>query len=215
MYQVVSYDNTTSIMIFGKQGSGTINLSTSTFNVDSELFKLSAIPQASKSSFLYYDTASKAVSHNPLAITGSANGATYDFGGNTDVPVVSIDFDNFIISAPANGVVTLKQGYTYGGALGDSGTHIAADWYYYILDNITANKSLTLPAGTVGASIKFTNLNGYNSSGVYSAPSHTWTINPNGSNKIMRASSLAVSNQSKFELFYTDAANGWVLNGNN
>jgi hypothetical protein len=31
----------------------------------------------------------------------------------------------------------------------------------------------------------------------------------------MRASSLAVSNQSKFELFYTDAANGWVLNGNN
>jgi len=215
MYQVVSYDNTTGIMILGKQGSGAINLSTSTFNVDSEVFKLSAIPQASKSSFLYYDTASKAVSHNPLAITGSANGATYDFGGNTDVPVVSIDFDNFIISAPANGVVTLKQGYTYGGALGDSGTHVVTDWYYYILDNITANKSLTLPAGTVGASIKFTNLNGYNSLGVYSAPSHAWTINPNGSDNIMRASSLAVSNQSKFELFYTDAANGWVLNGNN
>jgi len=215
IYLVVSFDTVTYITVFGRQGYGSLNISTSTFNVDSETIKLNTIPQAVKSNFLYYDTATKQVSHNPLDVLGSANGATYDFGGNTDVPVVSIDFDNFIISAPANGIVTLKQGYTYGGALGDSGAHIAADWYYYILDNITANKSLTLPAGTVGASIKFTNLNGYNSSGVYSAPSYAWTINPNGSDKIMRASSLAVSNQSKFELFYTDAANGWVLNGNN
>jgi hypothetical protein len=215
IYLVVSFDTVTYITVFGRQGYGSLNISTSTFNVDSETIKLNTIPQAVKSNFLYYDTATKQVSHNQLDVLGSANGATYDFGGNTDVPVVSIDFDNFIISAPANGIVTLKQGYTYGGALGDSGAHIAADWYYYILDNITANKSLTLPAGTVGASIKFTNLNGYNSSGVYSAPSYAWTINPNGSDKIMRASSLAVSNQSKFELFYTDAANGWVLNGNN
>ena len=215
IYLVVSFDKVTYVTVFGRQGYGSLNISTSTFNVDSEIIKLNTIPQAVKSNFLYYDTATKQVSHNPLDVLGSANGATYDFGGNTDVPVVSIDFNNFIISAPANGIVTLKQGYTYGGALGDSGAHIAADWYYYILDNITANKSLTLPAGAVGASIKFTNLNGYNSSGVYSTPSYDWTINPNGSDKIMRASSLAVSNQSKFELFYTDAANGWVLNGNN
>ena len=212
MYLVVSFDTITYVTTFGRQGYGSLNISTSTFNIDSEIIKLNTIPQAVKSNFLYYDTATKQVSHNQLDVLGSANGATYDFGGNTDVPVVSIDFDNFIISAPANGVVTLKQGYTYGGALGDSGTHVAANWYYYILDNITANKSLTLPAGTVGASIKFTNLNGYNSSGVYSTPSYDWTINPNGSDKIMRASSLAVANQSRFELFYTDAANGWVIN---
>ena len=212
MYLVVSFDTVTYVTTFGRQGYGSLNISTSTFNIDSEIIKLNTIPQAVKSNFLYYDTATKQVSHNQLDVLGSANGATYDFGGNTDVPVVSIDFDNFIISAPANGVVTLKQGYTYGGALGDSGTHVAANWYYYILDNITANKSLTLPAGTVGASIKFTNLNGYNSSGVYSTPSYDWTINPNGSDKIMRASSLAVANQSRFELFYTDAANGWVIN---
>ena len=215
IYLVVSFDTVTYVTVFGRQGYGSLNISTSTLNISSETVKLNTIPQAVKTNFLYYDTATKQVSHNPLDILGSANGATYDFGGNTDVPVVSIDFDNFIISAPANGIVTLKQGYTYGGALGDSGVHVAADWYYYILDNITANKSLVLPAGTVGASIKFTNLNGYNSSGVYSPPSYTWTINTNGSDKIMRASLLTALNQSKFELFYTDAANGWVLNGTN
>ncbi len=215
IYQVVSYDNTTGILILGKQGFGTINISTSTFNIDSEIVKLNTIPQASKTNFLYYDTATKAVSHNPLNISGAANGATYDFGGNTDVPVVSIDFDNLQITAPANGVVTLKQGYAYGGTLGDSGSHVALNWYYYVLDNITANKSLTLPAGIEGSSIKFTNLNGYDASGNYSAPSFDWTINPAGSDKIMRATSLAVSDQANFELFYSDATNGWLINGKN
>ena len=215
IYQVVSYDNTTGILILGKQGFGTINISTSTFNIDSEIVKLNTIPQASKTNFLYYDTATKAVSHNPLNISGAANGATYDFGGNTDVPVVSINFDNLQITAPANGVVTLKQGYAYGGTLGDSGSHVALNWYYYVLDNITANKSLTLPAGIEGSSIKFTNLNGYDASGNYSAPSFDWTINPAGSDKIMRATSLAVSNQANFELFYSDATNGWLINGKN
>ena len=215
IYQVVSYDNTTGILILGKQGFGTINISTSTFNIDSEIVKLNTIPQASKTNFLYYDTATKAVSHNPLNISGAANGATYDFGGNTDVPVVSINFDNLQITAPANGVVTLKQGYAYGGTLGDSGSHVALNWYYYVLDNITANKSLTLPAGIEGSSIKFTNLNGYDASGNYSAPSFDWTINPAGSDKIMRATSLAVSDQANFELFYSDATNGWLINGKN
>jgi hypothetical protein len=216
IYQVVSYDNTTGILILGKQGFGTINISTSTFNIDSEIVKLNTIPQASKPNFLYYDTATKAVSHNPLSISGAANGATYDFGGNTDVPVVSIDFDNLQISAPANGVVTLKQGYAYGGSLGDTGSHVVSNWYYYILDNITANKSLTLPAGIEGTSIKFTNLNGYDASGNYSAPSYNWTINPAGSDKIMKATSLAVQNGSVgFELFYTNATIGWVINGKN
>ena len=215
IYQVVSYDNTTCILILGKQGFGTINISTSTFNIDSEIVKLNTIPQASKTNFLYYDTATKAVSHNPLNISGAANGATYDFGGNTDVPVVSINFDNLQITAPANGVVTLKQGYAYGGTLGDSGSHVALNWYYYVLDNITANKSLTLPAGIEGSSIKFTNLNGYDASGNYSAPSFDWTINPAGSDKIMRATSLAVSDQANFELFYSDATNGWLINGKN
>jgi hypothetical protein len=215
LYQVVSYDNTTGIMIFGKQGYGTLNVSTSTFNIDSESVKLNEIPSGSKSDFLYYDTATKEVSHNPLTISGTANGATYDFGGNTDVPVVSIDFENLQITAPANGQVILKQGYAFGGVLGDTGTHVGAIWNYYILDTITANKSVSLPVGSPGDSIKFSNLNGYNASGVYSAPSFAWTINPGGSDKIMRATSLAVSNQANFELYYSDAANGWVINGNN
>ncbi len=215
IYQVVSYDNTTGILILGKQGFGTINISTSTFNIDSEVVKLNEIPTGAKTDFLYYDTSTKAISHNPLTISGSANGATYDFGGNTDVPVVSIDFDNLQITAPANGQVTLKQGYVFGGALGDTGTHVGTIWNYYILDNITANKSVSLPVGNPGDSIKFSNLNGYDASGNYSTPSFTWTINPGGSDKIMRATSLAVSNQANFELFYSDAANGWVINGNN
>jgi hypothetical protein len=160
---------------------------------------------------MYYDTATKALSHNPLNVLGSANGATYDYGGNTDVPVVSIDFDNFIISAPANGVVTLKQGYTFGGALTADTT--AANFNYYVLSNITANKTLTLPAGVAGNSIKISNLSNLDSSGGYSASSYTWTVSPNGSEKIMRASSLALdASTQNFELYYTDATNGWVIN---
>ena len=211
MYLVVSLDTVTYITTFGRQGYGSLNISTSTFNVDSEVIKLNTIPQAVKSNFLYYDTATKQVSHNQLDVLGSANGATYDFGGNTDVPVVSIDFDNFIISAPANGVVTLKQGYTYGGALTTDTT--AANYNHYILSNITADKTLTLPAGTVDDSIKITNMSSLDASGAYVQPSYIWSIATNGSDKIMRANSLTLdASTESFELFYTDAANGWVIN---
>lgn len=211
IYLVVSYDTGTHVTIFGRQGYGTLNVSTSEFNIDSEVVKLNTIPTGAKSNFLYYDTATNAISHNPLTVSGLANGATYDYDGNTDVPVVSIDFDNFIISAPANGVVTLKQGHTYGGALTDN--TIATNYYHYILSNITADKTLTLPAGAAGNSIKITNMSSLDASGVYSQPSYTWSIATNGSDKIMRATSLTLdASTESFELLYTDAANGWVIN---
>lgn len=211
IYLVVAYDTGTYIATFGRQGYGTLNVSTSTFNIDSEIVKLNAIPQAAKSNFMYYDTATKALSHNPLNVLGSANGATYDYGGNTDVPVVSIDFDNLVISAPANGVVTLKQGYTFGGALTADTT--AVNFNYYVLSDITANKTLTLPAGVAGNSIKISNLSNLDSSGGYSASSYTWTVSPNGSEKIMKASQLTLdASTQNFELYYTDATNGWVIN---
>jgi hypothetical protein len=211
IYLVVSYDTGTFVTIFGRQGYGTLNVSTSEFNIDSEVVKLNTIPTGAKSNFLYYDTATNAISHNPLTVSGLANGATYDYGGNTDVPVVSIDFDNFIISAPANGVVTLKQGHTYGGALTDN--TIATNYYHYILSNITADKTLTLPAGAAGNSIKITNMSSLDASGVYSQPSYTWSVATNGSDKIMRATSLTLdASTESFELLYTDAANGWVIN---
>jgi len=211
IYLVVSLDTNTYVTVFGRQGFGTINISTSTFNIDSETIKLNSIPLAVKSNFLYYDTATKAVSHNPLDILGTANGATYDFGGNTDVPVVSIDFDNFIISAPADGIVTLKQGHTFGGALTADTT--AVNYNNYILSNITADKTLTLPVGTVGDSIKITNMSSLDASGVYVQPTYIWSIATNGSEKIMRAASLTLdASTESFELIYTDAANGWVIN---
>jgi hypothetical protein len=211
IYLVVAYDTGTYITTFGRQGFGTINISTSTFNIDSETVKLNAIPQASKSNYLYYDTSTKAISHNALSVLGSANGATYDYGANTDVPVVSIDFDNLIISAPANGVVTLKQGHTFGGALTVDTT--AIDYNHYILSSITANRILTLPAGTAGNSIKITNMSSLNTTGDYVEPVYTWSIATNGSDKIMRASTLTLdASTESFELLYTDAANGWVIN---
>jgi len=211
IYLVVAYDTGTYIATFGRQGYGTLSVSTSTFNIDSEVVKLNTIPEASKSNFLYYDTATKALSHSQLDVSGVANGATYDFGGNTDVPVVSIDFDNFIISAPANGVVTLKQGHTYGGALTDNA--IATNYYHYILSNITADKTLTLPAGSVGNSIKITNMSSLDAYGVYTQSSFTWSIATDGSDKIMRANTLTLdASTESFELVYTDAANGWVIN---
>ena len=189
-----------------------MNLHTSTFNVDSETFKLSTIPNASKSNFLQYDTATKAVSHSALNILASANGATYDFGGNNNVPVVSIDFDNLQITAPANGQVVLKQGYAYGGALTANTT--VDNFKHYILDAISADRTVSLPAGTAGNSIRFTNMSSLNSTGGYAASSYVWTINPNGSEKIMRSTSLVLDESTaSFELFYSDATNGWIVNG--
>ena len=212
IYLVVAYDTTTFTLTFGRQGYGTMNLHTSTFNVDSETFKLSTIPNASKSNFLQYDTATKAVSHSALNILASANGATYDFGGNNNVPVVSIDFDNLQITAPANGQVVLKQGYAYGGALTANTT--VDNFKHYILDAISADRTVSLPAGTAGNSIRFTNMSSLNSTGGYAASSYVWTINPNGSEKIMRSTSLVLDESTaSFELFYSDATNGWIVNG--
>lgn len=211
IYLVVSLDTNTYVTVFGRQGFGTINISTSTFNIDSETVKLNSIPTGVKSNFMYYDTATKALSHNPLNVLGSANGATYDFNGNTDVPVVSIDFDNLITSAPANGVVTLSQGHTFGGTLTADTT--AVNYNNYILSNITADKTLTLPIGTAGDSIKITNMSSLDASGAYVQPTYMWSIATNGSEKIMRAASLTLdASTESFELIYTDAANGWVIN---
>ena len=212
IYLVVAFDAATNILTFGRQGYGTMDLHTSTFNIDSETLKLNSIPSASKSNYLFYDTSTKAVSHSPLSILASANGANYDFGGNNDVPVANITFDSFRIEAPANGQAIIGQGYAFGGVLTDSAT--AAAWSYYILSNITADKTLTLPAGVATNSIKFTNMSAFNASGVYEKPTYTWTIVPNGSQKIMRTTSLLLDEStSSFELYYTDSANGWVING--
>ena len=212
IYLVVAYSIDTNIVTFGRQGYGTMNLHTSTFNIDSENVKLNTIPQASKSNFLQYDTSTKAVSHSPLNILASANGATYDFGGNNNVPVVSIDFDNLQITAPANGQVVLKQGYAYGGALTANTT--VDNFKHYILDTISADRTVSLPAGTAGNSIRFTNMSSINSAGGYAASSYVWTINPNGSEKIMRSTSLVLDESTaSFELFYSDATNGWIVNG--
>ena len=213
IYQVVSTNDSNDSFTFGKQGSGALTVNTSEFNINAEVLKLNDIPTASTNNYLYYNTSTKAISQNALNVLASANGANYDFGGNTNVQVASIDFNNFIVAAAGvNGAVVLKQGYEYGGALTANATAVAQK--YYILSNITADRTLTLPAGTAGDSIKFTNLSAFDANGNYAQSAYTWTINPNGSEKIMRTSSLVLDEQtSSFELFYTDAANGWVING--
>ncbi len=212
IYLVVAYDTGTNIATFGRQGYGTLNVSTSTFNIDSETFKLNTIPQASKSNFLQYDTSTKAVSHSPLNILASANGASYDFGGNTDVALVSLNFDNLQITAPANGQAVIKQGYAFGGALTANTT--VSNFNHYILDAITADRTITLPAGTAGNSIRFTNMSSLDATGNYSASSYSWTIVPNGSEKIMRSTNLVLDESTaSFELFYSNTTNGWIING--
>ena len=212
IYQIVSEVQSNLSITFGKQGNGIITINTSQFNVNSEVFKLNDIPNASKTNFLQYDTSTKAVSHSAINITAAANGVTYDFGGNNDVSVVSINFDNLQITAPANGQVVLKQGYAYGGALTANTT--VENFKHYILDAISADRTVSLPAGTAGNSIRFTNMSSLNSTGGYAASSYCWTINPNGSEKIMRSTSLVLDESTaSFELFYSDATNGWIVNG--
>ena len=212
IYQIVAVNESNLTVTFGKQGDGILTINTSEVNINSEVLKLNDIPQASRSSYLQYDPATKEVSHNALQILATANGATYDYNALVDVAVNSINFDNLQITAPANGQVVIKQGYAYGGALTSSTT--ADAWNLYILSNITSDSALTLPAGNEGDSIKVTNMSAFDSNGNYVAPTYTWTINPNGSEKIMRANTLVLDEStSSFELYYTDAANGWVING--
>ena len=212
IYQIVAENESNFTITFGKQGDGIMTISTSALNINSEVLKLNDIPSGTTSNYLFYNSATKAVSQSPLSILATANGATYDYAGNVDVAVNSIDFDNLQITAPANGQVVIKQGYAYGGALTSSAT--ADIWKLYILSNISADSTLTLPAGNAGDSIKMVNMSAFDSNGNYVAPSFTWTINPNGSEKIMRASILVLDEStSSFELYYTDAANGWVING--
>ena len=88
-----------------------------------------------------------------------------------------------------------------------------SNYNHYILSNITADKTLTLPAGTVGDSVKITNMSSLDASGAYVQPTFTWSIATNGSDKIMRATNLTLdASTESFELLYTDAANGWVIN---
>lgn len=212
IYQIVSALESNYTITFGKQGQGVLTINTSEFNINSEVLKLNDIPQASKSNYLQYDSATKQVSYNALQILATANGATYDYGALVDVAVNSINFDNLQITAPANGQVVIKQGYAYGGALTTSST--ADVWKLYVLSNISADSTLTLPAGNAGDSIKITNMSSFDSNGNYTPSSYTWTINPNGSEKIMRAGNLVLDEStSSFELYYTDATNGWVING--
>ena len=57
------------------------------------------------------------------------------------------------------------------------------------------------------------NMSSLNTTGDYVEPVYTWSIATNGSEKIMRASSLTLdASTESFELLYTDAANGWVIN---
>jgi len=211
-YQIVAENESNFTITFGKQGDGIMTISTSELNINSEVLKLNDIPSGTTSNYLFYNSATKAVSQSPLSILATANGATYDYAGNVDVAVNSIDFDNLQITAPANGQVVIKQGYSYGGALTSSAT--ADIWKLYILSNISADSTLTLPAGSAGDSIKIVNMSAFDNNGNYVAPSFTWTINPNGSEKIMRASNLVLDEStSSFELYYADAANGWVING--
>jgi hypothetical protein len=214
MYLVVAYDTGTNVLTFGRQGYGTMNLHTSTFNIDSEVVKLNSIPQATKTNFVFLDPATNALSHNPLSVLGSANGARYTYGGNTDVPLVSIDFGNLQTVAGSNGQVVLNQGYAFGGALSTNTT--VENFKHYILDGITADRTVTLPAGSAGDTVRFTNMSSLDSSGSYSASSYVWTINPNGSEKIMRSTTLVLDESTaSFELFYSNAANGWIVNGIN
>ena len=139
------------------------------------------------------------------------------YKGSTNIENGYKQTDSFFVN-----LVTIQfssisgQGFTYTlptSRTGDPGS-LYPSTTFTILSNISANSTLTLPAGSAGDSIKIVNMSAFDSNGNYVAPSFTWTINPNGSEKIMRASNLVLDEStSSFELYYADAANGWVING--
>ena len=74
--------------------------------------------------------------------------------------------------------------------------------YLYVF---TASAALTLPAGTVGDSIKISNR----------SATTTCTVVPNGTDKIMGSNTTMTldDENASFELIYSGTAQGWVIIG--
>ena len=108
------------------------------------------------------------------------------------------NFTDFFSAGGASGqgkTVTVGD-YSYPGAT----TAAAGNLYVF-----TASAALTLPAGTVGDSIKISNR----------SATTTCTVVPNGTDKIMGSNTTMTLDtaSASFELIYSGTAQGWVIIG--
>ena len=220
IYEVISYTDLTNVVTFGLLGQGTINISTSTLQIQSESVNLPNIPSGSTTNFVYYDPADGGLSQSSLAISGRANGATYDIpSGTQDVPVASIDYQNFNCTIPADGAVVIRQGHEFGGVLNDTNTVTTASVQrLYVLDTITSAGSIALPSTNLvaGDSIKFSNVSTHGTNDA-TVTSSTWSITGGGNNIIKSNTALVLDDQTaSFELIWTgDTTVGWIIIGIN
>ena len=108
------------------------------------------------------------------------------------------------------------SGSTFGGAQTDDFTAGAQN--NYVLMNIGADRTMTLPSGVDGTQIKIANLSTFNPG----APdtrrnSSTWTIAPHAGERISQLplNEVLVLDTAKasFTLTYTNAENGWIITG--
>ena len=108
------------------------------------------------------------------------------------------------------------SGWAYGSRQTRDFTALNA--HVYVLDNISANSTMTLPQGVVGAEIKVVNLSTFQSGNpTVRRSSNTWTIAPASAHRIMGLPAdevLILDNAfASFTLTYTDINTGWVITG--
>ena len=224
IFEVIAYDGINNIITFGLLGSGILNISTSTFNVTSDTITIDLdVEDPTPSNFVYYNPSSRELSRGELNVTGRANGATFD-GTREDIPVTALDFANFkVITDETSGEITIRQGHNFGAIVNDSTTFpfVMQTWRHYVLDTITTARTVMLPSTadlTVGDSVKIANVSTLDASGMPGATTQTWTIQAQGGQRIMKATTPLVLDDptASFELIWTGQdAIGWILNGIN
>ena len=162
---------------------------------------------------LRQDNSTLSLSGNTLTFsTAPPNGASIEIrsiGGINATTVVSPSSvtagTGISVANPSEGSFVITNTQTtpikYGVTIVTGATTAAAGNLYVF----TASAALTLPAGTVGDSIKISNRSG----------TTTCTIVPNGTNKIMGSNTTMTLDtaSASFELIYSGTAQGWVIIG--
>ena len=250
LYELISYDNNPMIgtppatnpnygqFRFGILGQGAINIA-------SQEVRMPNISQETTSNFMFYDTTDGSLHHDSLSVTTGARSAEFDSDG------ASI---NSFVFEPER----LTERQNEDGTANASGNHLnidltgrhavhgstdldftAAAFNTYVLGNIPANpttptaldysRTVTLPVGNAGDSIKFSNLSTFNTSnGLRDVASGTWRVIPAAGQRILglgvrggtqaapadvtTANDLTLNDASvSFELVYIDGTTGWTI----
>ena len=233
VYEIISYDNATKVITFGKLGTGTINIDTEALSITSNIVRMPGIDQETFNAetpdfhqFVTIDAANE-LSKSPLSFSGDFRGARYTDDDETDQGITSISFIGNNSNGDA-GAVTVDTDPRYGTPVVISATLSAPvdPFDVVILRPCAAASSFTLPLAVIGDSVKIVNTSLLDTADPFTpATTDVWSIFPNTTQAIMGISSATVlpmgetpqleldTATASFELLYSGDDLGWVIIG--